>query len=182
MSRLGKIPLPVPKGVTVQVEGEQLRAKGPLGELMVAMDPAAPVSIDAAGVLVSRNSDGRHERARQGLVRRMVSNALTGVSTGFTRKLEITGVGYRAEAKGQDVNLTLGFSHPIVYQLPQGVKASVEKQVSITLTGANRQLVGEVAAGIRKLRPPEPYKGKGVRYGEEHVRRKAGKAGKAGGK
>jgi len=94
--------------VTVQVEGEQLRAKGPLGELMVAMDPAAPVSIDAAGVLVSRNSDGRHERARQGLVRRMVSNALTGVSTGFTRKLEITGVGYRAEAKGQDVNLTLG--------------------------------------------------------------------------
>lgn len=182
MSRLGKIPLPVPKGVTVQVEGEQLRAKGPLGELIVAMDAAAPVSIDAAGVLVTRTGDGRHERARQGLVRRMVSNALTGVSTGFVRKLEITGVGYRAEAKGTDVNLTLGFSHPIVYQLPQGVKASVEKQVSITLTGADRQLVGEVAAGIRKLRPPEPYKGKGVRYGEEHVRRKAGKAGKAGGK
>jgi len=168
--------------VTVQVEGEQLRAKGPLGELIVAMDAAAPVSIDAAGVLVTRTGDGRHERARQGLVRRMVSNALTGVSTGFVRKLEITGVGYRAEAKGTDVNLTLGFSHPIVYQLPQGVKASVEKQVSITLTGADRQLVGEVAAGIRKLRPPEPYKGKGVRYGEEHVRRKAGKAGKAGGK
>jgi len=182
VSRLGKIPLPVPKGVTVQVEGEQLRAKGPLGELIVAMDAAAPVSIDAAGVLVTRTGDGRHERARQGLVRRMVSNALTGVSTGFVRKLEITGVGYRAEAKGTDVNLTLGFSHPIVYQLPQGVKASVEKQVSITLTGADRQLVGEVAAGIRKLRPPEPYKGKGVRYGEEHVRRKAGKAGKAGGK
>ncbi|MFN2427038.1 MAG: 50S ribosomal protein L6 [Candidatus Binatia bacterium] len=182
MSRLGKIPLPLPKGVTVQVEGETLKAKGPLGELVVAMDAAAPVEIDAGGVLVTRTGDGRHERARQGLVRRMVSNALTGVSTGFTRKLEITGVGYRAEAKGQDVNLTLGFSHPIVYQLPQGVKASVDKQVSITLTGANRQLVGEVAAGIRKLRPPEPYKGKGVRYGDEHVRRKAGKAGKAGGK
>jgi large subunit ribosomal protein L6 len=168
--------------VTVQVDGEKLRAKGPLGEMTVAMDVAAPVTVDAAGVLVSRTGDGRHERARQGLVRRMVSNALTGVSTGFTRKLEITGVGYRAEAKGQDVNLTLGFSHPIVYQLPQGVKASVDKQVSITLTGSNRQLVGEVAAGIRKLRPPEPYKGKGVRYGDEHVRRKAGKAGKAGGK
>jgi large subunit ribosomal protein L6 len=177
VSRLGKIPLPVPKGVTVNVEGEQLRAKGPLGELSVAMDPAAPVSIDAGGVLISRLSDGRHERARQGLVRRMVSNALTGVSTGFTRKLEITGVGYRADAKGSDVTLTLGYSHPIVYQLPPGVKASVEKQVSITITGADRQLVGEVAAGIRKLRPPEPYKGKGVRYGEEHIRRKAGKAG-----
>jgi large subunit ribosomal protein L6 len=168
--------------VTVQVEGETLRAKGPLGEQDVALDPAAPVSVSTSGVLVSRTGDGRHERARQGLVRRMVSNALTGVSTGFTRKLEITGVGYRADAKGQDVTLTLGYSHPIVYQLPPGVKASVEKQVSITLTGASRQLVGEVAAGIRKLRPPEPYKGKGVRYGEEHVRRKAGKAGKAGGK
>ena len=182
MSRLGKVPLPVPKGVSVSVGDTELRAKGPLGELTVTMDPAAPVSVSTSGVLVSRTGDGRHERARQGLVRRMVSNALTGVSTGFTRKLEITGVGYRADAKGQDVTLTLGYSHPIVYQLPPGVKASVEKQVSITLTGANRQLVGEVAAGIRKLRPPEPYKGKGVRYGDEHIRRKAGKAGKAGGK
>ena len=177
MSRLGKVPLPVPKGVTVTLDESFLKAKGPLGEMTVTMDPAAPVKVDVGGVLVSRTGDGRHERSRQGLVRRMVSNALTGVSAGFTRKLEITGVGYRAEAKGQDVNLTLGFSHPIVYQLPQGVKASVDKQVSITLTGANRQLVGEVAAGIRKLRPPEPYKGKGVRYGDEHVRRKAGKAG-----
>lgn len=182
MSRLGKVPLPVPKGVTVQVGEDELRAKGPLGEMVVAMDAAAPVSVDAAGVLVSRAGDGRHERSRQGLVRRMVSNALTGVSTGFTRTLEITGVGYRAEVKGQDINLTLGFSHPIVYQLPPGVKASVEKQTSITLSGPDRQLVGEVAAGIRKLRPPEPYKGKGVRYGDEHIRRKAGKAGKAGGK
>ncbi|HEY2774914.1 MAG TPA: 50S ribosomal protein L6 [Candidatus Binatia bacterium] len=177
MSRLGKVPLPVPKGVAVTLEGSSLKAKGPLGEMFVAMDPAAPVSVDSAGVLVSRTGDGRHERSRQGLVRRMVSNALVGVSSGFTRKLEITGVGYRADAKGSDVTLTLGFSHPIVYQLPTGVKASVDKQVSITLTGANRQLVGEVAAGIRKLRPPEPYKGKGVRYGDEHVRRKAGKAG-----
>ena len=182
MSRLGKVPLPVPKGVTVKVDEAHLVAKGPLGEMSVVMDTAAPVTVDAAGVLVSRTGDGRHERSRQGLVRRMVSNALTGVSTGFTRKLEITGVGYRADAKGSDVHLTLGFSHPIVYQLPPNVKASVEKQVSITLTGPDRQVVGEVAAGIRKLRPPEPYKGKGVRYGDEHVRRKAGKAGKAGGK
>lgn len=177
MSRLGKVPLPVPKGVTVTVDDAQLNAKGPLGEIAVTMDVAAPVSVDVGGVLVSRASDGRHERTRQGLVRRLVSNALIGVSAGFTRKLEITGVGYRADVRGQDIHLTLGYSHPIVYQLPTGVKASVEKQVSITLTGADRQLVGEVAAGIRKLRPPEPYKGKGVRYGEEHVRRKAGKAG-----
>lgn len=182
MSRLGKVPLPVPKGVTVSMDDVQLRAKGPLGEMMVTLDPAAPIQLDTGTVLITRTGDGRHERARQGLVRRMVSNALTGVSTGFTRKLEITGVGYRADARGQEVHLTLGFSHPIVYQLPPGVKASVEKQVSITLSGADRQVVGEVAAGIRKLRPPEPYKGKGVRYGDEHVRRKAGKAGKAGGK
>jgi large subunit ribosomal protein L6 len=177
MSRLGKIPLPVPKGVTISVDGETLRAKGPLGELTVAMDEAAPVTVDSAGVLVSRRSEGRHERSRQGLVRRMVSNAMNGVSAGFTRKLEITGVGYRADVRGSDLLLTLGYSHPIVYQLPKGVKATVDKQVSITLTGADRQLVGEVAAGIRKLRPPEPYKGKGVRYGEEHIRRKAGKTG-----
>jgi large subunit ribosomal protein L6 len=182
VSRLGKVPLPVPKGVNVSVAGDLLKAKGPLGEMAVAMDPAAPVKVDSNGVLVTRTGDGRHERSRQGLVRRMVANAMTGVSTGFTRKLEITGVGYRADARGQEVHLTLGFSHPIVYQLPPGVKASVEKQVSITLTGPDRQVVGEVAAGIRKLRPPEPYKGKGVRYGDEHVRRKAGKAGKAGGK
>ena len=182
MSRLGKVPLPVPKGVTVSLAADELRAKGPLGELKVVMDPAAPVKVESTGVLVSRTGDGRHERSRQGLVRRMVSNAMTGVSTGFTRKLEITGVGYRADARGQEVHLTLGFSHPIVYQLPPGVKASVDKQTSITLTGPDRQIIGEVAAGIRKLRPPEPYKGKGVRYGDEHVRRKAGKAGKAGGK
>jgi large subunit ribosomal protein L6 len=182
VSRLGKVPLPVPKGVNITVTNDVLRAKGPLGELAVTMDPAAPVKVDSNGVLVTRVADGRHERARQGLVRRMVSNAMIGVSTGFTRKLEITGVGYRADARGQEVHLTLGFSHPIVYQLPPNVKASVEKQVSITLTGPDRQVVGEVAAGIRKLRPPEPYKGKGVRYGDEHVRRKAGKAGKAGGK
>jgi len=182
VSRLGKVPLPVPKGVTISMDDVQLRAKGPLGEMMVTLDPAAPIQLDTGTVLITRTGDGRHERARQGLVRRMVSNALIGVSTGFTRKLEITGVGYRADARGQEVHLTLGFSHPIVYQLPPGVKASVEKQVSITLNGADRQVVGEVAAGIRKLRPPEPYKGKGVRYGDEHVRRKAGKAGKAGGK
>ncbi|HYC56952.1 MAG TPA: 50S ribosomal protein L6 [Candidatus Binatia bacterium] len=180
MSRLGKVPLVVPKGVTLKIEGEQLVAKGPLGELRVATDPAVPLTIGADNILVGRNSESRHDRSRQGLVRRMVSNAIAGVSTGFTRTLEITGVGYRADARGQEVHLTLGYSHPIVYQLPTGVKASVEKQTSITVSGANRQLVGEVAAGIRKLRPPEPYKGKGVRYGNETIQRKAGKAGAAG--
>ncbi|HYB98129.1 MAG TPA: 50S ribosomal protein L6 [Candidatus Limnocylindrales bacterium] len=180
MSRLGKVPLVVPKGVTLKVEGDELVAKGPLGELRVKTDPAVPLTIGPDSILVGRNSESRHDRSRQGLIRRMVSNAIAGVSTGFTRTLEITGVGYRADARGTDLHLTLGYSHPIVYQLPPGVKASVEKMTSITVSGANRQLVGEVAAGIRKLRPPEPYKGKGVRYGNETIQRKAGKAGAAG--
>jgi len=177
VSRLGKVPLSVPKGVTVRVADGELRAKGPLGELTVPMDDVVPVTLGEGNVLVGRSGEGRLERSRQGLIRRLVSNALTGVSTGFTRTLEITGVGYRADARGAELHLTLGYSHPIVYQLPAGVKATVEKQVSIAVSGADRQLVGEVAAGIRKLRPPEPYKGKGVRYGDEQIRRKAGKAG-----
>ena len=179
MSRLGKVPLKVPKGVTVTMAADKLTAKGPAGELHVTMDPAAPVVVSPGEVLVTRTGESAHERSRQGLVRRMVSNALAGVSVGFTRTLEITGVGYRADARGSEIQLTLGYSHPIVYQLPAGVKATVEKQTSIKLTASDRQILGEVAAGIRKLRPPEPYKGKGIRYGDETVRRKAGKAGAA---
>jgi len=179
VSRLGKVPLKVPQGVTVTVADGKLSAKGPTGLLLVTMDPAAPVVVSPGEVLVTRTGDGAHERSRQGLVRRMVSNALIGASKGFTRTLEITGVGFRADARATEILLTLGYSHPIIYQLPAGVKATVEKQTSITLTGADRQILGEVAAGIRKLRPPEPYKGKGVRYGNETVRRKAGKAGAA---
>ncbi|MBI5504672.1 MAG: 50S ribosomal protein L6 [Deltaproteobacteria bacterium] len=179
MSRLGKVPLKVPQGVTVTVADGKLTAKGPAGLLQVTMDPAAPVKLSPGEVLVTRTGESAHERSRQGLVRRMVANAMAGAAKGFTRTLEITGVGYRADVRGSDVLLTLGYSHPIVYQLPAGVKASVEKQTSITLTASDRQILGEVAAGIRKLRPPEPYKGKGVRYGNETVRRKAGKAGAA---
>jgi large subunit ribosomal protein L6 len=139
------------------------------------------VKLEDIGAVLSRSDDTREQRAAQGLVRSLLNNLVTGVSVGFTRDLELEGVGYRAETKGNEVHLSLGFSHPIVYTLPEGVSATSERQNAITLSGADKQLVGEVAAGIRKLRPPEPYKGKGIRYAGEYVRRKAGKAGASGG-
>ncbi len=180
MSRLGKIPVPVPSGVTVKLEGSEFSAKGAKSELRVPVMAGVSLEIGSDSIIVARDGDGRAERSAQGLVRRLVSNAITGVSEGFSRTLEINGVGYRADVKGNLINLTLGYSHPIVYQLPDGVIASVEKQTVLTVSGPDRQLVGEVAANIRKLRPPEPYKGKGIRYSDEYVRRKAGKAGAAG--
>jgi len=182
MSRIGKRPIEIPSGVTVAIDPGRVAVTGPLGSLQQQVPQRMQIAQEDGNVTVTRPTERGEDRALHGLTRTLIANMVEGVTKGFEKKLEITGVGYRADAKGQDINLTLGFSHPIVYQLPPGVKASVEKQVSITLTGANRQVVGEVAAGIRKLRPPEPYKGKGVRYAEEHVRRKAGKAGKAGGK
>ena len=139
------------------------------------------LEIGERSVLVNRRDDSRLQRAAQGLMRSLVSNMLQGVSEGFSRTLEITGVGYRAEARGNEIHLSLGYSHPIVYQLPEGVTATVDRQTTITLSGIDAQLVGQVAAGIRSLRPPEPYKGKGVRYSDEQIRRKAGKAGAAAG-
>jgi len=180
LSRLGKVPLPVPSGVKVKLDDDRVFVEGPKGKLDAALVERTSLEIGDGSVLINRADDTRQSRAAQGLMRRLVSNMLHGVSTGFSRKLEITGVGYRADARGDQVHLSLGYSHPIVYQLPEGVKASVENQTSITVTGVDRQVVGEVVAGIRKLRPPEPYKGKGIRYSDEHIRRKAGKAGAAG--
>ena len=177
MSRLGKVPLTVPSGVKMRVDGESLFVEGPKGKLEVQMVSGISVEIGDGSVLVRRSDDSRGQRAAQGLIRRLVSNMILGVSTGFSRTLEINGVGYRADARGKELHLSLGFSHPIVYMLPDGVSASVDKQTVVTIAGVDRQLVGEVAAGIRKLRPPEPYKGKGIRYADEQVRRKAGKAG-----
>ncbi len=177
MSRLGKSPVPVPAGVAVAFEDGKVTAKGPLGELSVSVVDGVSLDVQADSILVRRDDDGRLRRAAQGLIRRLVCNMLEGVSSGFSKKLEIIGVGYRADVKGSNVHLALGYSHPIVYQLPEGVSASVEKQTVITISGYDRQMVGEVAANIRKLRPPEPYKGKGIRYSTEHVRRKAGKTG-----
>jgi large subunit ribosomal protein L6 len=171
--------LPIPAKVKVTVAGGAVNVEGPKGKLSEPVIPMVAITVDDKGVLVGRTGDGRAERTAQGLMRRLVGNMMLGVTQGFSRTLEITGVGYRADARGKTIHLTLGFSHPILYQLPDGVTAAVDKQTVITVTGVDRQLVGEVAAGIRKLRPPEPYKGKGVRYAEEQIRRKAGKAGAA---
>jgi len=181
VSRLGKVPVSVPEGVKVAVVELALAAEGPKGKLGVSMVDGISIELGDDGVLVNRRDDSSQQRANQGLIRSLVTNVLVGVSQGFTKVLEMEGVGYRAESKGNQVTLLLGFSHPIVYTLPEGVTADVDKQNVITITGVDKQLVGEVAAGIRKLRPPEPYKGKGIRYRGEQIRRKAGKAGAAAG-
>ena len=180
MSRLGKIPLKVPSGVKVNVADGAVLVEGPKGKLSLRPEQGLAVHVEDKGVLVSRPDDSRESRRRQGLARTLIRNMINGVSTGYARILELQGVGYRADARGKELHMTLGFSHPIVYSLPDGVTAKVENQTLITLTGFDRQLVGEVAAGIRKIRPVEPYKGKGVRYKDEQVRRKAGKAGATG--
>jgi large subunit ribosomal protein L6 len=179
VSRLGKIPIEIPSGVNVKIDGTVVSAKGPKGELQVNLIDGISVKQEGEQLVVSRDGDDRPTRARQGLIRRLVANIVEGTNTGFAKVLEINGVGYRADVKKREVHLSLGFSHPIVYTLPAGIDASVEKQTVVTVSGPDRQLVGEVAANIRKLRPPEPYKGKGIRYSDEHVRRKAGKAGGA---
>lgn len=181
MSRIGRLPVTLPEGVKVQVREGGVRVEGPKGTLTRVLDPSVSVAIEGRTLSVARSDDSNRSRGLHGLSRRLIANMVDGVSKGFSRKLEITGVGYRAEVRGNVLWLTLGYSHPIAFQLPAGVTAKVEKQVSIAIEGVDRELVGQVAAQVRELRPPEPYKGKGVRYGEETIRRKAGKAA-AGGK
>jgi len=176
MSRIGRMPIKVPAGVKVHVADGRVRVEGPKGTLERRVDPAVSVAVESGAVAVKRRDDSRHVRGLHGLTRKLVGNMVEGVSTGFTRTLEINGVGYRAEARGNILFLTLGYSHPIAYQLPQGVGAKVDRQVVVTLTVADRDILGQAAAAIRELRPPEPYKGKGVKYAEERIRRKAGKA------
>ena len=176
MSRIGRLPITIPSGVTVEQADGQVRVRGPKGQLAQALPPGIGMRVDGGAVQLTRDDDLAPTRGRHGLARKLVANMVQGVSQGFTRVLEISGVGYRAEARGNVLWLTLGFSHPIAYQLPAGITAKVEKQVTVTLEGSDRQLLGEVAAGIRGLRPPEPYKAKGVRYAGEVIRRKAGKA------
>lgn len=176
MSRIGKLPVTVPAGVTVAVEPGTVRVSGPRGKLAAAVSPLAEVKVEGNSVVVTRREDTRDGRAIHGLTRVLVSNMVTGVSTGFRRVLEINGVGYRAEVKGRAIQLALGYSHPVIFPLPDGVDAKIDKQTVITLEGADRQVLGATAAAIRELRPPEPYKGKGIKYAEEKIRRKAGKA------
>ncbi len=169
------------KNVKAQIGGRKISVSGPKGQLEMRLPESLEVQVEDSKLLVKRPGDSREERALHGLTRKLLANMVEGVSKGFTRVLEINGVGYRAEVKGNTITLTLGYSHPIVYQLPPGVTAKVERQVLLTLESTDRQLLGSVAAEIRALRPPEPYKGKGVKYADEVIRRKAGKAAGAAG-
>lgn len=178
MSRIGKLPVHIPDGVEVKVENNLVSAKGPMGSESVQIREEIEVKIDGKEIVLTRKNDDRKSRSLHGLSRTLVQNVVTGVKDGFTKKLEIQGVGYRAQMQGTAINLQLGYSHPIVIEPPQGIKIAVEANTKITVTGSNKQMVGDVAALIRSKRPPEVYKGKGVRYEGEFVRRKAGKAGK----
>lgn len=176
MSRIGKMPVELPQGVTVTVDGDTMRVKGPKGELARKVPPEVLVKPGDKEVIVERSTNGRRARAMHGLGRAVLQNLVTGVSKGFERVLEINGVGYRAEAKSGLLALSLGYSHPIEVMLPEGVSAKVEKN-AIVISGIDREQLGQLAAVIREQRPPEPYKGKGVKYREETIRRKVGKAG-----
>jgi large subunit ribosomal protein L6 len=176
MSRIGKLPITVPAGVKVHVADGRVRVEGPKGKLERRVEPEVTIAVEGAAVVINRRDDSRRARSVHGLMRVLVDNMVQGVGKGFTRVLEINGVGYRAEARGNLLFLTLGYSHPIAFQLPAGVTAKVDRQVVVTLEGADRELLGQVAAAVRELRPPEPYKAKGVKYAEERIRRKAGKA------
>ncbi len=179
MSRIGKKPVVIPEGVEVKIDGQVVTAKGPMGTETVELRPEISVKIENNEIIVDVvNHDDRKARALWGLSRTLVDNAVQGVKHGFTKKLEIQGVGYRANMEGSNLNLVLGYSHPILITPPEGIKIAVEANTKITVSGANKQLVGDVAAEIRSKRPPEVYKGKGVRYEGEYVRRKAGKTGK----
>ena len=178
MSRIGNAPITVPKGVTVDAKGQTISVKGPKGELSRTYSELISVRQDGEELVVERSGDDRDSRAQHGLVRSLIQNMVTGVTQGFQKDLEIVGVGYRAQAKGQGLELSLGFSHPVVVDAPDGISFNVPAPTRIEVHGIDKQLVGQVAANIREWRKPEPYKGKGVRYADEHVRRKAGKAGK----
>ncbi len=177
MSRIGKKPVPVPKGVTVEITDNTVRVKGPKGELARTFRPEVSVALDDGRILVTRGSDSKRDRALHGLTRALLANMVTGVASGYSRALEIVGVGYKAEKKGTALTLTVGYSHPVQYPEPTGIKITTPSPINIVIEGADKQKVGQVAAEIRSVRPPEPYKGKGIRYRGEQVRRKAGKAG-----
>ena len=178
MSRIGRLPIAIPDGVEVKIDGQTVSAKGPLGTLSVTVRPEITVKMENGSVVVSRNNEQRETRALHGLSRTLVANAINGVKTGFEKKLEIVGVGYRAQMQGTTLNLVLGYSHPINIEPPQGIKIEVDQNTKIRVSGADKRMVGDIAALIRSKRPPEVYKGKGIKYEGEYIARKAGKAGK----
>ena len=177
MSRIGKMPITVPAGVTVTVENNLVTVKGPKGELQRQISQTMKITMDNGVLTVERPDDEKENRAMHGLSRTLINNMVEGVTKGFSKTLEIQGVGYRAAKQGNNINFTLGFSHPVVKEPPAGITFEVPSPNKIIVSGADKEMVGAVAADIRNLRPPEPYKGKGIRYEGEHVRRKVGKAG-----
>jgi large subunit ribosomal protein L6 len=178
VSRIGKQPIPVPSGVEVQIDGSTVTVKGPKGSLTQTFNDEMTLTLEDGVLAVTRPSDERHHRSLHGLTRTLLANMVAGVSEGFHKNLEIVGVGYRAELKGKDIQLALGFSHPVLVKAPEGITFEVPAPTKITVSGIDKQRVGQVAAEIRKWRKPEPYKGKGVRYEGEYVRRKLGKTAK----
>jgi len=178
LSRIGKQPITIPTGVDVRVDGSRVAVKGPRGSLEQSFNPEMRILLDDGTVRVERPSDERTHRSLHGLTRTLIANMVEGVTNGFEKRLEIVGVGYRAILKGSDLEVAAGYSHAVPFRAPDGIEFEVPAPTRITIRGIDKQLVGEVAANIRKLRKPEPYKGKGVRYAGEHIRRKVGKAGK----
>lgn len=178
MSRIGKMPIEVPTGVDIKIDGTKVVVKGSKGELTREFTDRVEFGVEEGVVTLTRDSDSPQSRALHGLSRALLANMVEGVSSGFSKELEIQGVGYRASLKGRDIELLVGFSHPVNVQAPDGITFDVPEPTKIVVTGIDKEMVGQVAANIRKVRPPEPYKGKGIRYSGEHVRRKAGKAGK----
>ena len=177
MSRIGRKPITLPKGVDVSVKGERIVVKGGKGELSTHMMPGVNLKIEGGVINVSRENDEKQTRASHGLIRALVANMITGVSEGFQKTLELVGVGYRAQMQGNKLVLSLGYSHPIEFEVPAGIEIVVESPVKIVVRGMDKQAVGQVSAIIRNYRPPEPYHGKGIRYAGEHIIRKAGKTG-----
>ncbi len=178
MSRIGKMPITVPAGVTVTIDGTSVTAKGPKGELSNTFRPFVTIEQEGDAIIVNRIDDSRDAKAQHGLVRTLVANMVEGVSTGFSKKLQLIGVGYRAAVKGKDLEMQLGYSHPVLVKCPEGITFECPQPTEIIVSGPSKEQVGQVAADIRKWRKPEPYKGKGIRYEGEYVRRKLGKAAK----
>ena len=182
MSRIGRLPIPVPSGVDVQIDGRRLTVKGPKGELTRDLHPDMTVGREDGNLVVTRPTEQKHHKQLHGLTRTLVANMVVGVTDGYRKGLEITGVGYRAALVGRKLQLNLGYSHPVEIEPPAGIAFEVENPTRLAIVGIDKELVGQVAARVRSTRKPEPYKGKGVKYAGERIRRKAGKAGKIGGK
>ncbi len=181
MSRIGNAPISIPQGVEIIIEGAEIKVKGPKGELKMDLTSKVKVSIEENTILVARKKDDKQSRSLHGLTRSLISNMVVGVTAGWTKNLEMVGVGYRAQGGGDTITLNVGYSHPVVVKAPEGITFTVAENTKLSVSGIDKTLVGQISANIRKVRPPEVYKGKGIRYSGEYVRKKAGKAGKAAG-